>query len=88
MPLAIKINLLNGFFFCSTCKNKKEAVNAKNILGLPIVLKADGLAAGKGVIICNSVKEAIKNTREILNGKFRSSNKVVLEQYGASYIFQ
>ena len=35
------------------CKNREEAIEAKNILGLPIVLKADGLAAGKGVIICN-----------------------------------
>ena len=39
------------------CKNKEEAIEAKNILGLPIVLKADGLAAGKGVIICNNEAE-------------------------------
>ena len=39
------------------CKNKEEAIKARNILGLPIVLKADGLAAGKGVIICNTESE-------------------------------
>jgi len=48
---------------------------------IPIVVKADGLAAGKGVTICNSEEEALKNTREILNGKFKSSNQVVLEEY-------
>jgi len=49
--------------------------------GAPIVVKADGLAAGKGVSICNSIEEAIKNTKDILAGKFKSSNKVVLEQF-------
>ena len=49
--------------------------------GAPIVVKADGLAAGKGVSICTSVKEALKNTKEILDGKFKSSKKVVLEEF-------
>ena len=48
---------------------------------VPIVVKADGLAAGKGVTICTSVKEALKNTKEILDGKFESSNKVILEEF-------
>ena len=47
----------------------------------PIVVKADGLAAGKGVSICNSVEEALINTKNILEGKFKSSNKVVLEEF-------
>ena len=47
----------------------------------PIVVKADGLASGKGVFVCSSTKEALKNTKEILNGKFKSSNQVVLEQF-------
>jgi len=58
--------------------------NAKNFIkknGTPIVVKADGLAAGKGVSICASEKDALKNTKEILEGKFKSSNKVVLEEF-------
>ena len=49
--------------------------------GAPIVVKADGLASGKGVSICNTVKEALHQTKEILNGKFKSSKKVVLEEF-------
>ena len=47
----------------------------------PIVVKADGLAAGKGVSICTSIEEALKNTKEILEGKFKSSHQVVLEEF-------
>ena len=47
----------------------------------PLVVKADGLASGKGVFICNSKNEAKKITKEILAGKFKSSNKVVLEEF-------
>ena len=49
--------------------------------GAPIVVKADGLAAGKGVSICTSVEEALKNTKEILDGKFKSSKRVLLEEF-------
>lgn len=48
---------------------------------VPIVVKADGLAAGKGVSVCLSKEEALKNTKEILEGKFKSSNQVVLEEF-------
>ena len=49
--------------------------------GAPIVVKADGLAAGKGVFVCNSIEEALKHTKEILDGKFKSSSRVVLEEF-------
>ena len=39
------------------CTNEEEIISVKNKLGFPIVLKADGLAAGKGVIICNNNME-------------------------------
>ena len=48
---------------------------------IPIVVKADGLAAGKGVLICNSKEEARIETKKILNGKFKTSKKVVLEEF-------
>lgn len=49
---------------------------------VPLVLKADGLAAGKGVIICNNHDEAKKNLQEMLSGKFgEASNKVLVEEY-------
>ena len=48
---------------------------------IPIVVKADGLAAGKGVSVCTSLEEAIANTKEILAGKFKSSNSVILEEF-------
>ena len=48
----------------------------------PIVLKADGLAAGKGVVICNDKEEAKKELREMLSGKFGvAGNKVVIEEF-------
>ena len=47
----------------------------------PIVVKADGLASGKGVTICQSIEEALKNTKEILEGKFKSTRQVVLEEF-------
>ena len=49
---------------------------------LPIVLKADGLAAGKGVVICQSVAEAKAELQAMLGGKFGSAGSlVVIEEY-------
>jgi len=48
----------------------------------PIVLKADGLAAGKGVLICESKLEAQREFRQMLGGKFGSSSQcVVVESF-------
>ena len=48
----------------------------------PFVLKADGLAAGKGVVILDSFDEAVAELNEMLGGKFGSaSQKVVIEQF-------
>ena len=49
----------------------------------PYVLKADGLAGGKGVLILNTIKEAKKELRQMLgNKKFgNASNKVVVEEF-------
>jgi phosphoribosylamine--glycine ligase len=50
---------------------------------LPIVLKADGLAAGKGVLICESLEEAKNSLKEmLLEAKFGdASSKVVVEEF-------
>ena len=45
------------------CNSRQEVVDVKNNWGLPLVVKADGLAAGKGVVICNdssSFEEALE----------------------------
>ena len=48
----------------------------------PYVLKADGLAAGKGVLIINDISEAEKGIDEIFSGKFGSAgDKLVIEQF-------
>ncbi len=48
----------------------------------PYVLKADGLAAGKGVLIINDLSEAKASLREMLEGKFgTASKKVVIEEF-------
>lgn len=49
---------------------------------VPIVLKADGLAAGKGVVICSTKEEAETEIRSMLDGKFgKASRKVVIEEF-------
>ena len=63
------------------CKNKKQVIKFLNECPLPIVVKADGLAAGKGVTICNSKKKVLKISNEIFNGKFKSSKKLILEEF-------
>ncbi len=61
--------------------NLNEALNFIKKQKIPIVVKADGLASGKGVTICYSIEEAFKNTKDILEGKFKSSKKVILEEF-------
>ena len=61
--------------------NFDDASNFIKKSDIPMVVKADGLAAGKGVSICTSLKDALKNAKEILDGKFKSSNQVVLEEF-------
>lgn len=49
---------------------------------LPVVLKADGLAAGKGVIICASKAEALSELADIFDGRFGAAgDTVVIEQF-------
>ncbi|MCX6325704.1 MAG: phosphoribosylamine--glycine ligase [Bacteroidia bacterium] len=60
----------------------KEAPGFLRTLNPPYVIKADGLAAGKGVLIINDIHEAEKEVEAILNGKFGAAGqKVVIEQF-------
>ena len=63
------------------CTNKKHVSKFIKNHKLPIVVKADGLAAGKGVTICKTKKEIEKVSKGIFQGKFKSSKKLVLEEF-------
>ena len=63
------------------CESKKQVYSFLDNCDLPVVVKADGLAAGKGVTICKSRKQVINISSEIFNGKFKSSKKLVLEEF-------
>ena len=63
------------------CKNQKDFKKSINKFNLPVVVKADGLAAGKGVVICKTKKQAFEISKQIFKGKFKSSKKVVLEEF-------
>jgi len=47
----------------------------------PIVVKADGLAAGKGVYICKNQLQAIEAVNEIFDGKFGVADKILIEEF-------
>ena len=62
-------------------KNKNEAINFLNKSNMPIVIKADGLASGKGVYICQNFNESIIAVNEIFNGKFGVAEKILIEEF-------
>ena len=63
------------------CKNKKDVNNFLKNSNFPLVVKADGLAAGKGVTICKNKKQILNVSNEIFKGKFKTSKKLVLEEF-------
>ena len=63
------------------CNKTSQIYKFLNICSLPIVVKADGLAAGKGVTICSTKKKVIDTATEIFKGKFKTSRKVILEEF-------
>ncbi len=65
-----------------TKENLTEGIDFLKTMQAPYVLKADGLAAGKGVLIINSLEEASDALVEMLNGQFGdASSKVVIEEF-------
>ena len=63
------------------CTKRSEVIIFLKKSKLPIVVKADGLAAGKGVTICKTKKAVINISNEIFKGKFKSSKKLILEEF-------
>ncbi|WJE53080.1 phosphoribosylamine--glycine ligase [Bacillus cereus] len=66
-----------------TFTNYEEAVAYIQKVGAPIVIKADGLAAGKGVTVAMTLEEALQSVKEMLQDvKFgEASKKVVIEEF-------
>ena len=60
-----------------------EAKNDLGIYGYPMVIKADGLAGGKGVLIPESEKEALEALNELMNNKKfgDAGNKIIFEEF-------
>ena len=65
----------------SIFKNMKSSLDYLKNKKYPLVVKADGLAAGKGVYICNSFFEAEKAVEEIFGGKFGEANEILFEEF-------
>ena len=63
------------------CKNKKQVLKFLNESKFPLVVKADGLAAGKGVTICKNKTQVLNVAEEIFKGKFKSSKKLIIEEF-------
>ena len=61
--------------------NIKESLSFLDKCIFPIVVKADGLAAGKGVYICESLEHSINAVKEIFNGKFGEANSILIEEF-------
>ena len=69
-------------YLAVTSGNLSEGLSFLKTMNAPYVLKADGLAAGKGVLIINDLQEAETSLKEMLDGQFgAASSKVVIEEF-------
>ncbi len=75
-------NIPTAGYLSVTAENVEEGISFLKSLTAPYVLKADGLAAGKGVLILNDLDETIAELRAMLDGKFGAASKtVVIEEF-------
>ncbi|HEX3437364.1 MAG TPA: phosphoribosylamine--glycine ligase, partial [Pseudacidobacterium sp.] len=67
----------------AVCATQEEALSALDLFHLPVVIKADGLAAGKGVLICQTKKEAQDSITGLFNGKLLGTveTNIVIEEF-------
>ncbi len=78
----IRHNIPTAAYKSFDIATEKNAFEFLRTLEPPFVIKADGLAAGKGVVIVSDLSEAEKEIHLMLTGKFgKAGNKVVIEQF-------
>ena len=61
--------------------NEQESIDFIKNAKHPIVIKADNLAAGKGVYICEDIQQSFKAVEEIFNGKFGDAKNLLIEEF-------
>ncbi len=76
-----KYKIPTGFF--QTFYRAEDAKRYIQDIGAPIVVKADGLAAGKGAIVCPTVQEAVDTVKRIMEDRIfgDAGSRVVIEEY-------
>jgi phosphoribosylamine--glycine ligase len=62
----------------AVCKTLKEVEKAIELFHAPLVVKADGLAAGKGVVICQNKRAALEASQGLFNGKLLGTHELQL----------
>lgn len=77
-----KYHIPTAKYLTFTKEEEAKALEAVRTFSLPVVVKADGLAAGKGVIIAQSYEEGETAIREIFSNKFKGAgDKLVIEEF-------
>ncbi|MFN8280028.1 MAG: phosphoribosylamine--glycine ligase [Saprospiraceae bacterium] len=74
----MRYNIPTAAYRSFNSQSLNQATEFIMTMNTPVVLKADGLAAGKGVVICNTRQEAVQEVTDMLNGKFGEASKVVV----------
>ena len=78
----IRHNIPTARYLSVTSENLNEGIDFLKKLKAPYVLKADGLSAGKGVLIISNLDEAIEELKNMLGGKFgKASQTVIIEEF-------
>jgi len=62
-------------------KNQEDTFKFLQYSKMPLVIKADGLAAGKGVYICKDIESSKNAVSEIFNGKFGKADQILVEEF-------
>ena len=78
----IRHNIPTAGYLSVTSENLNAGIDFLKKLKAPYVLKADGLSAGKGVLIISNLDEAIEELNNMLGGKFgKASQTVIIEEF-------